>query len=179
MRRGRIVRRLDVTILATMGAPAVRRAVLAAAMLTVAFIIGVLPAFAQMRHERGGGWGRDGGMALPLLIRAANLTPEQDGKVRTILANHRAVTRNTIEQLRRAQDELADKLLTAGPVQAADLQPLLKQVATLREQLLQDSAQIALEVRAVLTPEQLAKASHLKARMQQLQSELQQLHDRP
>ncbi len=151
---------------------------LAMALMLVAALLGsVLPAFAQMRPERGG-WGREGGMALPLLIRAAKLTPEQDGKVRVILTNHRTVTRNTVEQLRRAQDELADKLLGPAPVQATDLQPLLKQIAALREQLLQDSAQIALEVRSVLTPEQLARAGQVKARMQQLQSELQQIYDR-
>lgn len=151
---------------------------LAMALMLVAALLGsVLPASAQMRPERGG-WGREGGMALPLLIRAAKLTPEQDGKVRAILTNHRTVTRNTVEQLRRAQDELADKLLGPAPVQAADLQPLLKQIAALREQLLQDSAQIALEVRSVLTSEQLARAGQVKARMQQLQSELQQIYDR-
>lgn len=158
----------------TMGRGALVSAVLAA---TVA--AGTAPAPAQMRHERGPGWSREGGMTLPLLIRAANLTPEQDGKVRAILANHRAVTRNTVDQLRRAQDELADRLLTAGAVQAVDLQPLLKQIAGLREQLLQDSAQIALEVRGVLTPEQLAKAGQLRSRWRQLQSELQQLPERP
>jgi Spy/CpxP family protein refolding chaperone len=169
-----------VTIVERMCSTKRRTAALAAVILVAVLATGALPGFAQMRHERGGGgWSREGGMALPLLIRAANLTPEQDGKVRTILANHRAVTRNTVEQLRRAQDELADKLLAAGPVQSADLQPLLKQIASLREQLLQDSAQIALEVRAALTPEQLAKAGQVRARMQQLQSELQQLYDRP
>jgi Spy/CpxP family protein refolding chaperone len=169
-----------VTIARTMSGAMPRGAALAALVLAAVLLAGALPGFAQTRHERGGGgWSRDGGMALPLLIRAANLTPEQDVKVRAILANHRAVTRNTVEQLRRAQDELADKLLTAGSVQSADLQPLLKQIASLREQLLQDSAQIALEVRAVLTPEQLAKAGQVRARMQQLHSELQQLYDRP
>ena len=39
--------------------------------------------------ERGGPWGRDGGMALPFLIRSANLTPEQETKVRAILSTHR------------------------------------------------------------------------------------------
>jgi Spy/CpxP family protein refolding chaperone len=155
------------------------RTALAAALLAVSVGAGALPAPAQMRHEWEPGGGRDGGMALPLLIRAANLTPEQDGKVRAILANHRAVTRNTVAELRRAQDELAERLLAAGPVQSADLQPLLKQIAALREQLLQDSAQIALEVRSVLTPEQLAKAGQLRARMRQLQSELRQLPERP
>jgi periplasmic protein CpxP/Spy len=152
------------------------RAAFGAALL--ALPMSAVTAQAQMRHERGPGWSRDGGLALPLLIRAANLTPEQDEKVRAILAGHRAVTRNTVDQLRRAQDELADRLLTAGAVQAADLQPLLKQIAALREQLLQDSAQIALEVRAVLTPEQLARAGQLRSRMRQLQSELQP-PDRP
>ena len=153
---------------------------LGALALTAILLASAVPAAAQPRHERGGpGWSRDGGMALPLLIRAANLTPEQDAKVRAILANHRAVTRNSVEQLRRAQDDLADKLLAAGPVAAADLEPLLKQIAALREQLLQDSAQIALEVRGVLTPEQLARAGQVRTRMQKLHSELQQLYDRP
>ncbi len=128
---------------------------------------------------RGGPWGRDGGMALPFLIRSANLTPEQETRVRAILSAHRTATRNALEQLRRAQDELADKLLAAGAVQSADLQPQLQQIGQLREQLLQDSAQIALEVRAVLTPEQLAKAGQVKARMKQLQSEMHHLFERP
>jgi hypothetical protein len=64
-------------------------------------------------------------------------------------------------------------------VGATDLEPLLKQIGGLREQLLQDSAQIALEVRSVLTPEQLARAGQVRARMQKLQTELQQLYDRP
>jgi Spy/CpxP family protein refolding chaperone len=128
---------------------------------------------------RGGPWGRDGGTALPFLIRSANLTPEQETKVRTILSAHRTGTRATLDQLRRAQDELADKLLAAAPIQTADLQPQLQQIGQLREQLLQDSAQIALEVRAVLTPEQLAKAAQVKARMKQLQGEMQHLFERP
>ena len=128
---------------------------------------------------RGGPWGRDGGMALPFLIRSANLTPEQETKVRGILSAHRTATRNALEQLRRAQDELADKLLAAGPVQTPDIQPQLQQIGQLREQLLQDSAQIALEVRTVLTPEQLAKAAQVKARMKQLQAEMHHLFDRP
>ena len=127
---------------------------------------------------RGGPWGRDGGMALPFLIRSANLTPEQETKVHSILSAHRTTTRNVLEQLRRTQDELADKLLAAGPVQTADLQPQLQQIGQLREQLLQDSAQIALEVRAILTPEQLAKAGQVKARMKQLQSEMHHLLER-
>jgi Spy/CpxP family protein refolding chaperone len=155
-------------------------------MLTVAMLMGAAglagPAAGQGMGPdmaRGGPWGRDGGMALPFLIRSANLTPDQETRVRAILSAHRTATRNALEQLRRAQDELADKLLAAGPVQSADLQPQLQQIGQLREQLLQDSAQIALEVRAVLTAEQLAKAGQVKARMKQLQSEMHHLFERP
>lgn len=132
----------------------------------------------ETEGRRGGPWGREGGMVLPFLIRSANLTPEQETKVHGILSAHRTATRNLLEQLRRSQDELADKLLAAGPVQTADLQPQLQQIGQLREQLLQDSAQIALEVRAILTPEQLAKAGQVKARMKQLQSEMHHLFER-
>ena len=40
---------------------------------------------------------------------------------------------------------------------------------------MQESAKIALEVRALLTPEQLSRASQVKDRVRQLQSEMRQL----
>ena len=110
-----------------------------------------------------------------LMIRAANLTPEQQAKVRGILSTHRAATRPLIEQLRQAQQELGAKLVAPGPLQPADLQPQLGRISQLRDQLAQDGAQAALEVRAVLTPEQLARAALTKERMTQLREEMRQL----
>jgi periplasmic protein CpxP/Spy len=110
-----------------------------------------------------------------LMIRAANLTPEQQAKVRGILSAHRAATRPLVEQLRQAQQELGAKLLAPGPLQPADLQPQLGRISQLRDQLAQDGAQAALEVRAVLTPEQLARAALTKERMTQLREEMRQL----
>jgi len=114
-----------------------------------------------------------------LMIRAANLTPEQQAKVRGILATHRAATRPIVEQLRQAQQELGAKLLAPGPLLPADLQPQLVRVGQLRDQLAQDSAQAALEVRAVLTPEQLARAAQTKERLSQLREEMRQLMQPP
>jgi Spy/CpxP family protein refolding chaperone len=110
-----------------------------------------------------------------LMIRAANLTPEQQTRVRAILSAHRATARPLIEQLRQAQQELGGKLLASGPVQAADLQPQLQRISQLRDQLAQDSAGAALEVRAVLTPEQLARVAQTKERLRQLREEMRQL----
>jgi Spy/CpxP family protein refolding chaperone len=114
-----------------------------------------------------------------LMIRAANLSPEQQAKVRGILATHRAATRPLIEQLRQAQQELGAKLLAPGSLQPADLQPQLARIGQLRDQLAQDSAQAALDVRAVLTPEQLARAAHTKERLSQLREEMRQLMPPP
>jgi Spy/CpxP family protein refolding chaperone len=114
-----------------------------------------------------------------LMIRTATLTPEQQAKVHGILSTHRATTRPLVEQLRQAQQELGAKLLAPGPLQAADLQPQLGRIGELRGQLAQDGAQAALEVRAVLTPEQLARASQTKERLTQLREEMRQLVQPP
>lgn len=138
------------------------------------------PALAQAPGRessmRGGGRG-DG--ELWLMIRAANLTPEQQTRVRAILSAHRKSASPLVEQLRQAQQELGTKLLAPGQVQAADLQPQLQRISQLRDQLAQDSAAAALEVRAVLTPEQLARVAQTKDRLKQLREEMRQLMQPP
>ena len=57
----------------------------------------------------------------------------------------------------------------------ADVQPQLQRIAQLREQILRDSTQAALDIRGLLTPEQLARAGQTNTRMRQLQREMRQL----
>jgi Spy/CpxP family protein refolding chaperone len=158
--------------------------------LAAALLLGVLLAAGGGALAQGPplGGGRDGGMRwgagrgegeLGLMIRAANLTPEQQTRVREILSAHRAAARPVVEQLRGAQAELGDKLLAPGSVQIADLQPLLQRIGQLRDQLARDSATAALEVRAVLTPEQLARVTQTKERLSQLRQEMRQLMQPP
>lgn len=149
---------------------------LAGLLAGVLLLAAVGPALAQSpgRESSMRGGGRADG-ELWLMIRAANLTPEQQTRVRAILSAHRASARPLIEQLRQAQQELGTKLLAPGPVQAADLQPQLQRIGQLRDQLAQDSASAALEVRAVLTPEQLARVAQTKDRIKQLREEMRQL----
>ncbi len=156
-----------------------RRAI---AGVLVLVALSAAPALAQSPgHEassmRWGGGRGDG--ELWLMIRAADLTPEQQTRVRAILSAHRATARPLIEQLRQAQQELGGKLLAPGPVQAADLQPQLQRIGQLRDQLARDSAGAALEVRAVLTPEQLARVAQTKERLRQLREEMRQLMQPP
>jgi len=149
---------------------------LAGVLVGVLLLAAAGPALAQAPGRessmRGGGRG-DG--ELWLMIRASNLTPEQQTRVRAILSAHRKSASPVVEQLRQAQQELGTKLLAPGQVQAADLQPQLQRISQLRDQLAQDSAAAALEVRAVLTPEQLARVAQTKDRLKQLREEMRQL----
>jgi len=159
------------------------RTILAATLLVVS------TATAALAQSPPPGFGAAlGGMRAPtgstdgelwLMVRAASLTPEQQAKVRGILSTHRATTRPLIEQLRQTQQELGAKLLAPGPLQPADLQPQLGRIGQLRDQLAQDGAQAAREVRAVLTPEQLARAAQTKERLAQLREEMRQLMQPP
>jgi len=124
---------------------------------------------------RWGGGGGGGGSLLPLMMRSANLTPEQDTKVKELVVARRTAARALSQQLRQSEDELAEKLLAPGSVNMADVQPQLQRIAQLREQILRDSTQAALDTRGLLTPEQLARAGQTNTRMRQLQREMRQL----
>ena len=152
--------------------------------LLVVVCLWSLPARAQLRpgpHERGGMAGDGTGIALPLLLRGANLTADQRAQVQQIMSNHRATFRDLFSQLRAAQDQMANKLFSAGRLQEADLAPQVQQIAQLRNQLAEEGLRVVLEIRGVLTPEQLAKASQLKSQMQSLHSQMRSLWgpDRP
>ncbi len=152
-----------------------RQAGLAAAVGVLALLSGWAPAHAQMSGHGRGGEGGDSRRILPLMLRSANLTPDQQTRVREILSAHRTASQPVVAQLRQAQNDLADKLFAPAQVKGDDLQSQLQKIAQLREQLLQDSAKTVLEVRALLTPEQLGKAAQAKDRLRQLQGEIRQL----
>jgi Spy/CpxP family protein refolding chaperone len=123
-------------------------------------------------------WGRGhggDGLMLPALLRSANLTPDQQTKMHDILKARRGAVRPLVQSLRQAQQTLADKLLAPGTVGMADVQPQLDTINQLRGQLLQNSAQAALDIRALLTPDQVAKAADTKDKLRQLRQQIQQL----
>jgi hypothetical protein len=72
-------------------------------------------------------------------------------------------------------EDLASKLLSSGTVTADDLAPSIERLGKLKQQLLQEWMQAALETRAVLTPAQLAKAAEVKQRLDALRGEMQKL----
>jgi len=115
------------------------------------------------------------GMMLPLLLRGADLTPEQKTQVQKIMANNRDEFHTLFNQVRAAQKDLVDQLFASKAVTVDKLAPQVQLVTQLRGQLLQKGLKTALEVRGVLTPEQLAKAAQRKARLQALHAEMRSL----
>lgn len=118
-------------------------------------------------------WGN--GLVLGIPLDAMNLTLEQDRRVSTALSAYHAESAVLVRQLRQAQSALADKLLAPGRLDAADLQPELQQITRHRTQLLMQSAQAMVDIRNVLTPQQIAAGAKVRARLGQLRSEMRQL----
>ncbi len=147
-----------------------------------AVVIGVMviglsggPASAQHRPMLGE-MDRGPGLFM-LLFKGAALTPDQETRVKAILAAHRANARDLWRQLRLAREGIVDKLFAPGAVAAGDLEPVRQQITQLEEQLSQDRLAAALEIRALLTPDQLAKAQRLKDRVRELRAEMRALFE--
>jgi Spy/CpxP family protein refolding chaperone len=155
------------------------KAVITVAALVVTGCLGALPSYAQprpgFRAPRPGMMGEGAGMTLPLLLRGANLTADQKTQVQQIMANHRATFQNLFSQLRTVQDQISSKLFSTAAVSESDLTPQLQQVSTLRSQLAEEGLRVALEIRSILTADQLANAAQLKTQMQSLQNQMKNL----
>jgi len=150
-----------------------------AAVLGVLLIVGLGSelAFGQAAPpaSRWGGWDGGSPFMFRTVLRGVGLTDSQQAQVRQIVANHRSQFQTLRGQLRTVQTQLADKLYGAGPVTPDDLAPLTQQIAQLREQLAREALQTALDVRAVLTADQLAKAAQIRQRLNELRSEIRSL----
>lgn len=103
-----------------------------------------------------------GRMVLPILLSGLGLTPEQKHEVQEIVADHRGPLENLFRQLQDANKELANQLLMANEINIEDVAPHVQRVSRLREQILLEGLTAVLEVRDVLTLEQLEKAAALK-----------------
>jgi Spy/CpxP family protein refolding chaperone len=60
-------------------------------------------------------------------------------------------------------------------VRDTDLAPQTQQIAQLRNQLADEGLRVVLEIRNILTPDQLAKAAQLKTQMQSLRNQMRNL----
>jgi len=115
------------------------------------------------------------GMMFPFLIRKLDLTADQDAQVQKIMGAHKPKFLELFEQLRTVHEAIASKLFAQGSLSATDLSPQTEQISQLREQLMDEGLAVALEIRSVLTPEQLAKAAQLQQQMKALHEQMHNL----
>lgn len=115
------------------------------------------------------------GMMFPLLLKKLDLTAEQDARVKEIMAAHRETFHSLFKQLETAHEAMTDRFFTPGDLTVSDLDAQSQNVKQLREQLMNEGLKVGVEIRNVLTPEQLGKAAQIKEKMQAMHEQMRGL----
>jgi Spy/CpxP family protein refolding chaperone len=151
--------------------------------MTKTFLAAGTLALAVAGSSRAFGHGMGGGDAcghagLPggrRVLHALALSADQKQGVHDILREHRPTLAQLRSNDKAARQAIADKLLGTGTVTQNDLDALVQQESQARTALMRERLAAALEVRKVLTPEQIQKAATIHAGMKQLHDQMRQL----
>ena len=144
-----------------------------ACLLALAVASGALAFGHGMRGQGGCGHGAFLGGAR--ILHALDLSADQNQKVQDILTSHRTSLAPLIANEKAAKQALADKLFGTGTVTPQDLDALVQQESQARTALMRARFATALEVRGILTPEQIQKAATIRAHMKDLHAQMHQL----
>lgn len=115
------------------------------------------------------------GLMSPRLLNALNLTPEQKAQIEVSKEAFRQAQKAYLNELIALRKDVADKLFGSNPVREPDVAAQITKMANLREKILREGFRIALDVRNVLRPDQLAKAATIRQQLQGIQSEVRGL----
>lgn len=105
------------------------------------------------------------------ILRGVTLSDEQKTKVREILQSQRPATQETLKRMLAIQNELGNRLLFPGKLEEDQLSPLLEQLLFLQNQVQRQNFRTILEIRNLLTPEQLAQGAEYRERMKTQQGQ--------
>ena len=109
------------------------------------------------------------------MLQGLDLSADQKQKTQGILTAHRPKLRALVANEKAADQALADKLLGTGAVTQQDFDAVLQRASQARDELMRERLAAALEVRDVLTSEQIRKAATIRTDMKQLHAEMRQL----
>jgi len=109
------------------------------------------------------------------LLHTLDLTTDQKTQVHEAFATYRATMKPLREQIRTAQQQLTDMLVSTTALDTSALQSAEQQLASLQEQSLQARLTLAQAIRATLRQDQLAQAAGLKDQLRTLQTTRRQL----
>ena len=139
------------------------RAALIACVLAAGAAASAQPIGDDWHHGGPGG----GEMAF---LRGLHLTEAQKQQAHAILKDAFARGRPAMEQMHALQEQKITLLLTAGST-AAQIEPIVKQEESLHSQMEARHLQLALQLRALLTPAQLAQAADLHGKLEALHAQ--------
>ncbi|HVJ54115.1 MAG TPA: periplasmic heavy metal sensor [Aliidongia sp.] len=141
--------------------------------LTVAFCAALL-SMAAAAQEQGpgpgpGGWHHHGGPRGELaFLHGITLTDAQQTQIHEIVKASRTQMKPTAQQLRALHTQIREQLEGTGAINSGQLTTLQQQASALRDQI--DAARLntAIQIRAVLTPAQIAQAAQLHQQLTSL-----------
>ncbi|HWP60358.1 MAG TPA: Spy/CpxP family protein refolding chaperone [Candidatus Acidoferrales bacterium] len=102
---------------------------------------------------------------LPPLLRGITLTEEQKAKVRDIVQSQLPAAQENLKRMLAIQQEMGRRILSPGSVEENQLESLLEQVLFLQNQLARQNLRTTLEIRSLLTPEQLAEGAKYREKL--------------
>jgi Spy/CpxP family protein refolding chaperone len=116
---------------------------------------------------------------IAMMLAGLSLTSEQQTAIAALIKSHQQMIAPLMDQLHTEHQQLTATLLSSGQVSLSDLTPLEQQSAATQQQLQQEMLKAALDVRAVLTPDQLAAAAANQKKLDQLHSEMRLIMEPP
>ena len=115
------------------------------------------------------------GLLSPRLLNALNLTPDQVTKIEVHKKALTEANKAFVTEVSALRKEVADKLYGPNPVTEADVARQITKIADSREKILREGFRIALEVRHVLRPDQMAKVAAIRQQLLEIQDEVRGL----
>jgi Spy/CpxP family protein refolding chaperone len=137
-------------------------------------ISGAMPALAQERHAE-----FEKMPGLHELVRNANLTTAQKSQLREIRQATRAQNEALWTQMRSLREQIADTVESSGTVNAADVASLQQQLAQVRSQLDQQALKTAVQIRGLLTADQLSHVAQVHGQLKSLRAQMRALTPAP
>jgi Spy/CpxP family protein refolding chaperone len=111
------------------------------------------------------------------LLGALNLTPDQAAKIEVIKKQFGEAHRAYLREITPLRIEVADKLFGPNAMGEAEVARQITKIADLREKILREGVRLAMEVRQVLRPDQLAKAAAIRQQLLEIQNEVRGLYN--
>jgi Spy/CpxP family protein refolding chaperone len=108
-------------------------------------------------------------------LRAANLTADQKTKIHDAFKANHEQKEAMFKQLKSIHEQIDAKLLGPGAVTAKDIAPLQLQAQQIRQQLDQQRLNSELQIRGMLTPDQLKRMNDVHQKMASLREQMKSL----